>query len=453
MYLNPRNQDINAYFGVAKCRVRAPRNLYHPVLPVRVNGKLLFPPCVKCAEIQLDQPLLERTFSCPHSDLEREFVGTWCTPELQEAKKQGYDIVQIIEVYDFPEDQQKEGLFAPYIDKWYKIKMEASGWPKWCETEEKKNAFLAEFKRVEGIELSAEELDKGENKGLRQLAKLMLNSMWGKFGQRPNKTQVAHFTSPEVFHEFLESDKYHIQKIQMLPDHQDPTKVNEDAVDVFYTMKDEDMEINGKCNIFIAAFTTCRARLKLYSELEKADEQALYYDTDSIILLIDEEDDTHYHPETGDYLGELTNELYDKKTKEFRHIVEFASAGPKNYGYQLDNGKKECKVKGFNLNVEGSQYLNYELLRNNVLDEIKRPQYHPVTGQITRRQNPVKRSNKIVRDVRHFELKTVSEEKKYQLVFDKRVVDPDRFKTYSYGYGQMEMDAQTEMDVNLPLAL
>ena len=121
----------------------------------------------------------------------------------------------------------------------------------------------------------------------------------------------------------------------------------------------------------------------------------------------------------------------------------------------LENGKKECKVKGFSLNVEGSQYLNYELLRNNVLDEIKRPQYHPITGQITRRQYPVKCSHKIVRDVKNFELITVSEEKKYQLVFDKRVVDPKSFQTYPYGYGDtpQEMDAQTELDVNTLLDL
>lgn len=179
----------------------------------------------------------------------------------------------------------------------------------------------------------------------------------------------------------------------------------------------------------------------------------MYYDTDSMILLIDQEDDTHYQPQTGNFLEELTDELYDKKTKQSHYIVEFASAGPKYYGYVHDNGKKECKVKGFSLNVEGSQYLNYELLRNNVLDEIKRPHYHPVTGQITRRQYPVKRSHKIVRDVRHFELKTVEEEKKYQLVYDKRVVDPDSFQTYPYGYGHMEMDAQTELDVNTLLDL
>ena len=118
--------------------------------------------------------------------------------------------------------------------------------------------------------------------------------------------------------------------MQLLPNRKDPRLVDEDAIDVFYTMKEEDQEINGKCNIFIAAFTTCWARLKLYAELHKGQQQIVYYDTDSIMLIIDENNEQHYRPTTGDYLGDLTNELWDKKKKEFRHIVEFSSAGPKN---------------------------------------------------------------------------------------------------------------------------
>ena len=448
--LNPEDQDIHSYFGVAQCIVRPPRDLYHPVLPVRVNGKLLFPLCVACASEQLERPLLERSCYCPHSDVEREMMGTWCTPELEEAVQQGYEIVKIIEVYHFPEDQRRKGLFAPYIDKWYRIKTEASGWPAWCTDDEKKEKFLTDFKAREGIELSAEELNKGGNPGLRSLAKLMLNSMWGKFRQRPNKTQCVHFTNPQEFHEFLESDMYVIQKIQLLPDRQDPNQIDEEAIDVFYTMKEEDAEINGKCNIFIAAFTTCWARLKLYQELERAQEQILYYDTDSIILIINQNNPQHYRPITGDYLGDLTNELWDKKKKEYRTIQEFASAGPKNYGYVLDDGKQECKVKGFSLNVEGSKQLNYPILRNNVITEIQDPQF--INGQVVRRKYPVKRSHKIVRNVQQLELKTIEETKNYQLVFDKRVVDPGTFNTYPYGYGQLDTEGM-ELDINTLLDL
>ena len=228
--LNPKDQNIENYYGIAKCRVCAPQKLHHPVLPVRVKDKLMFPLCVRCAEEQLEKPMLERTCRCHHDDVDREFVGTWCTPELLVAKEKGYDIVQIYEVYHFKEEDRQVGLFAPYVDKWYRIKMEASGWPKNVQTEEQKRAFIQEFKDKENIELQYEELEKGENKGLRSLAKLMLNSMWGKFGQRPNKTQVAHFTNPEDFYDFLESDKYVVQKFQTYPD-------NEDILDVFYTTK------------------------------------------------------------------------------------------------------------------------------------------------------------------------------------------------------------------------
>ena len=102
--LNPEDQDISHYFGIAQCTVRASRNLYHPVLPVRLNNKLLFPLCCRCAEEQLQAPMLERSYRCPHNDIEREFTGTWCTPELLEAQDQGYTIVKIHEVYHFKED-------------------------------------------------------------------------------------------------------------------------------------------------------------------------------------------------------------------------------------------------------------------------------------------------------------------------------------------------------------
>ena len=40
------------YFGIAKIKILPPRKLYHPVLPVRMNGKLVFPLCYTCASKQ-----------------------------------------------------------------------------------------------------------------------------------------------------------------------------------------------------------------------------------------------------------------------------------------------------------------------------------------------------------------------------------------------------------------
>ena len=56
------------------------------------------------------------------------------------------------------------------------------------------------------------------------------------------------------------------------------------------------------------------------------------------------------------------------------YIKEFVSGGPKNYGFKTRDGKVECKVRGFRLNSEGKAQLNYDIMRENVLSEIRDPQ-------------------------------------------------------------------------------
>jgi len=98
----------------------------------------------------------------------------------------GYEVQYIYEVWHFKETC--EGLFRDYVNTWLKIKQEASGWPAGVETEEEKQAYIQDYHEREGIKLEYDKIDK--NPGLRTLAKMMLNSMWGKFGQCLNKTQV-----------------------------------------------------------------------------------------------------------------------------------------------------------------------------------------------------------------------------------------------------------------------
>ena len=169
--VNPESQNIQDYFGIAKVDVLAPEKLLHPVLPVKLNGKLMFPQCVKCVEDQLERPWHKRTSLCKYTEEERAMRGTWCTPELQKAVELGYRIIKIHEVWHFPEDQRKEGLFTPYVNTWLKHKTEASGWPDHCDTQEKKDQFVKDFEAREGIKLENTE----KNPRRKQLAKLMLN--------------------------------------------------------------------------------------------------------------------------------------------------------------------------------------------------------------------------------------------------------------------------------------
>ena len=64
--------------------------------------------------------MLDRTHYCHHSDNDRMLHGTWCTPELAKAVEKGYTLVKIHEVWHFPEDQLRTGLFADYVNTWLK---------------------------------------------------------------------------------------------------------------------------------------------------------------------------------------------------------------------------------------------------------------------------------------------------------------------------------------------
>ena len=399
----PGHTDIRDYFGIVQCQVLPPRELYHPVLPHRHGGKLTFPLCAACVEEEMAKPPLERSYQCAHSDDQRVLTGMWCTPELNKAVELGYQIQYIHEVWHFPQTQ--EGLFKDYVNTWLKIKQEASGWPDWVgDDETKRQRYIHDYHQNEGILLEYPKIE--HNPGLRALAKMMLNSMWGKFGQHLNKTQVQDFDDPQAFHNFLDSDARDVKHVSV---------VNDNIVEVHYQLQDEDIPVSPNLNIF----TTCWARLRLYEALELLGQRVLYFDTDSVIYL---EEPGQPNPPLGDYLGQFTSEL-----KADDHIIEFVSGGPKNYGYQTKNGKVECKVRGFRLNSEGKTKLNYDVMRRNVLDEIQHPQIQP-------RQTQVVKTHQIVRDAKTYQLFTFPDYKCYQLVYDKRVIDPTTFQTYPYGY-------------------
>ena len=402
----PGHTDIHQYFGLIQCQVLPPRELYHPVLPYRHDDKLLFPLCARCVEEEMAKPLLDRSYHCPHTDEERTLTSTWCSPELVKAVELGYQVQYIYEVWHF--EETCEGLFEDYVNTWLKIKQEASGWPKDDMTEEEKQSYIEQYFLHEGIQLDYSKIE--YNPGLRTLAKLMLNSMWGKFGQRLNKTQIQTFDDPHAFHQFLDTDTLDVRHVSV---------INDDMVEVHYQHQEEDIPVSPNLNIFVAAFTTCHARLKLYEALESLGERVLYFDTDSVIFI---QNEGQTNPELGRYLGDFTSEL-----SKDEYIEEFVSGGPKNYGYKSNQGHVECKVRGFRLNSEGKTQLNYDIMRQNVQDEIQTPLLKP-------RQNQVINSHQIVRDPTNYQLYTRPSSKFYQLVCNKRVIDPRTFKTYPYGY-------------------
>lgn len=319
------------------------------MLPYRSKGKLKYQLCQTYADA-------ENQHACICSVEKRVITGTWCTPENQMAVKKGYTILKIYEVYHFEQSSQYDpltgagGLFAEYVNTFLKIKQEASGFPSDCDSEDLQREYIRQYQENEGIDLEYEKIQK--NPGLRCLAKLCLNSFWGKFGQRLSMKQS------KFFHE-SEFDKF----FQILSD---PTKIphnfhiiSRDTLQFEWSNHPLFMPSDCKTNIFLASFTTAHARLRLFSVLDRLGESVLYFDTDSIIFKTLKSDDLHYLP-VGNYLGELTNEI----KAEDGYIVEFVSGCPKNYAYCTLSGREECKVRGFTLNWTNSKVINFEAIKS-----------------------------------------------------------------------------------------
>ncbi|XP_011859145.1 PREDICTED: uncharacterized protein LOC105556661 [Vollenhovia emeryi] len=358
------NYNFDSVEGLVRCRVLPPRDLFHPVLPYRVRGKLLFGLCRSCCE----------TFSqdaCTHDHpADREFVGTWVSAELRKALEKGYLVTEVSELWQYKVTRydrvtRQGGLFVEYINSFLQLKQEASGWPSECADDEAKERYLREYEEIEGIALDRNNI--ARNPGLRSVAKLCLNSFWGKFGQRSNLPNTEIVKSPQRFATLLTSPEHEITNI--LP-------VNDELLYVSWRLREEAVAASPMTNVVIAAYTTAQARLKLYEYLELLDRRVLYYDTDSCIYVSTGEPD-EYEPRTGNFLSDMTDEL--ESYGRGSYIESFVSGGPKFYAYIVrtpeGRTREVCKIKGITLNYNNSLIVNFNSIRKLLTDRgLPRPE-------------------------------------------------------------------------------
>jgi hypothetical protein len=140
--------------------------------------------CQKCKD--------SRNQKCNHTAKERAIVGTWATIEVDKALEKRYKLIEIYEIEHF--EKSVKGLFEPYVDTFMKYKLEASG----CKCNSKfcspacKNDENCEAKIQYVADNIAYDLniDKVKyNAGLRFIAKIFFNSLWGHFGMKDNYSQ------------------------------------------------------------------------------------------------------------------------------------------------------------------------------------------------------------------------------------------------------------------------
>lgn len=396
-------QHLDGLDGLVKATIRPPSNLYHPVLPVRMHGKLYFPLCGSCVKELYDG-------DCVHPEECRQITGTWVSDEIKLALSKGYTIVKIHEIWSYETTQyngREEGLFVDYINKFLKLKQEASGWPSWVKTEADQLKYIENFEQKEGILLTKDFIKK--NPGFRALAKMLLNSFWGNFGQRNNQSKTTFINEKAELTALLTNPNIVVNDI--LP-------INDDVMLANWSEVDEAILPSPMTSVVIAAYVTAIARIKLYSYLDLLGEQILYFDTDSIIFV---EKPGTPSPPTGDFLGDLTDELLDYGPGSY--IDSFVSGGPKNYAYRVRVGGGEetatvCKVKGINLNFENSKKVNFNKIKEMVLD--------PSPTQV------VLHGTKICRTKTH-DVVTRPDKKTYRIVYTKRKRVAN-YDTLPYGF-------------------
>lgn len=424
--------NIEQYEGFVKCTILPPEELFHPVLPYRCGPrgkeKLLFPLCASCAE--------NRQSSCGHDEKERALYGTWVTDELKKAVAMGYKVLEVHEAWHFKEtkkydpESNENGLFTEYVNTFLKLKQEADGWPSHCKSEKQKTDFVLEY-RKRGIELEASKISR--NKGKRTLAKLMLNSFWGKFGQRSDLSRTDYVQTKDDYFKFLHDETKVINNVSFTSD-------GEKAI-IHWTDKDDHVETMPNTNIFIAAYTTAMARLKLYTYLEKLKDRVLYFDTDSVIYISKKGE---YDPPTGDFLGDMTDEL-SKDYGEGSYITEFVSGGPKNYGYQVySTAQKDiiqvCKIKGFTLNIGASQHINFSAMRGILENVTGKMENDPLNSEnFDLSEETITSSVSHIKRTKQGKIVTEHATKVYRMVYDKRVLNYNDFTTLPFGFKSCPM--------------
>ena len=164
------------------------------------------------------------------------------------------------------------GIFAKYIGVFLKIKQESSGYLHWCKTGKDIEKFKSDYYQAERILLEHVE----KNKGMRAIAKIMLNSLWGKLAQRENLTRTEYISEPSKSFDLVTNPTKLVKNVDVY---------GEQFLLVNWEDMDAVIEAHACSNVVVAAFVTAQARLKLYGVLEKLNERVLYFDTDSIIYV------------------------------------------------------------------------------------------------------------------------------------------------------------------------
>jgi hypothetical protein len=340
--LHPDHED--AYFGYAHVRVRGCANDYFGGLPRKdvETGRLIFD--------------------------NSEYTVTCFISELYERMAQGLEIVEAYEVWHWDEVNSVEGPMAGYVACFLRDKMECSGWKALCgrvpETDEEKNEVCDQLEK-ENLYLCRPRPEcVKDNPGGRQLAKLRLNMLWGKFVQTPCATTMKFITTYDDYVKLWYDNQVNKSSMMFRRIHD-----TLDFMEVKYNYNSS-LRAPSNTHYYLGGSCTAQARLKLTSMLRTVGkERALYCDTDSVVYVQRPQDEVI---ETGEALGNWSSELDEGVWGE-----EFLALAPKCYAlmYNEDGCQREkesgiLKTKGVTLTAQNLKQIHADNMRKIILTEV-----------------------------------------------------------------------------------
>ena len=402
--LNPPKSELDHCFGLVKAVILPPQKLPIPVLPVRheEGGKIFYTLCWKCSSTL-------NVFPCFHTDEERQFTGTYTSFELLNAVDHGYKIIKILELWDWDSSNRSKTVFENYIKVFFKMKLASEGFPSSATTELQKAQYCAEINQRNQLDISPAEIT--NNPGLKNTAKRLINSLWGKLAVKPGKPQTKYITEPEEFFDLLRNEEFDIN---------DVVHVSPDMLLVTYLVKGKKPSVFT--NVVIASMVTSYARCWLYNKcIAKLQPWQIHYvDTDSIIYSA--------IPDlpiltVGKGLGELTDEIVSQfGVKDTIGI--WCATGNKSYAFQLKNNtdKSVVKVKGFTLGLVANALCDIDMKQM-----VEMVQKHPDTIL------PITQSDLFVKDRKHGRISTKPRVKLFQYNYMNKILLPN-YKTKPYGF-------------------
>jgi hypothetical protein len=366
-------------------------------------------------------------YEAPNSDKEKKLIFSsvpkknevYHTSELINAINHGYRIHRIHKKMIF---KTTKDMFKDYVNAFLEVKVNNSGLPfKFCK---KPKIDWTEDERLQYNNwIKQHELRYGftpnprDNPGLRAIAKLMLNNLWGRFSMKIDQT-TTEFATQARMEKLYEQDKNNKIEITLFEEEK-----NGNFTYVQYKTKDEKSnEALKTTNLALGASVTALARTRLHSQLSLLEDRVILCDTDSIIY---EYVPGLYEIPTGQYLGDWTLET------EFL-ISEICTTGAKSYGYLAPFEKNEedkicMKSKGFKLNWGNTQEngITFDNYKRLILDD----EYDQInTTQNLRFKNVSRSKNKEDGIYTSYIPKTL------KVTANKRTRKSNENKTYPFGY-------------------